>query len=469
MATTRTNKTTSTGRRRSSKSKPTDDAADKAESVADGKQAPDPPWSDAKEESNGTKPEDDTVEGGEAEDTVESEDTADADDEAEDTTAEDDSDDDDSTESEDDSDPDVIVLADDDLVGTSGTESTAGKSGRFRRKTKPQPTPEVVETPEQAEERVVAHLDLLAHERRRPAATPVAQENNGGTTTTVQSEPSPAQTKSSVVEEPRYEPPQPTVVATQPAEPAGWPELKLRRLVAAGLIIAIAVSIGYVMGGRVPPTYRAEAEVLYTSDETLSEGQAELRLATQVALAQSTAIMRPVAAAEGLKVAQLRDQVIVGVAGDSEILLFAVENEDEVAALRILESVVNGYLIVANAPSPTDTTEYLQVRIAELEAERDALATRLSDTPEASRAEVEAELASVQAVLSSMEGLLTETELENIGADSASLLSPSQLLPDPVGSPQLMSAAVGALAGIAVAGMVLFILRQRDQQEHRSQ
>ena len=377
-------------------------------------------------------------------------------DEAEDKT------DDDADKTEDQTDDDADKTDDDDKTDEAEDKTDDDAEDDDKTDEAEDKTDDDAEEAEEPQPTVEGHRDLLTHE-------PLRNRSNGG---------QPAAVALPVGEEPQTVAP----VATEALEPkaalaapdrgdwvgsdAEWPALPARRIVAALAIVLLTGALGYVIGSQAPPTYGAEAEVLYRLDSSLSEGQIDHQMNTQVALAQSQAVLRPVATAENLTITELRDHVSVAATGESGILLFTAKDKEQADAMRIVGEHADAYLVAANNTESSSSVDYLQARIADAEDERDTIAALLDagGSTAVSERELEIQLESVLSQLSDLQRQLTEAELGLIEGEAAVILSVPALLDDPVGSPELVAGGLGALAGIAIAALFLLLLRQRDKR-----
>lgn len=242
-------------------------------------------------------------------------------------------------------------------------------------------------------------------------------------------------------------------------------------LAALGVAVVIAGAIaGYVMSSMSPNRYGARAEVYYEISQEKSTGflREDRSLTTQLVLAQSRAVLEPVAQANGITVDDLDDQLSVNLLGSSEVIRLQVEDASPERALVLVNAVVDQYLSLTRAQGTDNARAYLEEQLAELDQlideQRDQINLLAAQTtnPEdgkvlAARSELESLLAQKDSTIAQLDqltvGQLTEQRID--------LLTPGYVLDDPVSPRPKVAAAAGALAAMIVAAVLVAVIGRR--------
>ena len=163
-------------------------------------------------------------------------------------------------------------------------------------------------------------------------------------------------------------------------------------------------------------------------------------------LIDSRPVLEPVAVANGLTVDQLADKVTSSVAEGSEIIEIEVRDADRQEGIRLVDAVTQQYLAVANGAFD-ENRRYLESQLTtvnrvELSApgvtpgQRAALSSRRSD-------------------------LLNRLDTLALTGPQARQLGASYTTSDPVTPRRALAAAVGAIAALLVAAVVVALLALR--------
>jgi hypothetical protein len=221
----------------------------------------------------------------------------------------------------------------------------------------------------------------------------------------------------------------------------------LRLCLLAGLIVVIGAAIGFVSSWLIQAQYGARSEILYTLREDQPTGflREDRNLTTQVVLIDSRPVLEPVAVANGLSVDQLADKVTASVAEGSEIIEIEVRDADRQEGLRLVDAVTQRYLAVANGTADENRT-YLEDQLESIEAQLSS-----PDTTPGLRAELSARRRDVLNRLDTL--ALTGPQARQLGA--------SYTTSDPVTPRRALAAAVGAIAALLVAAVVVALLAMR--------
>jgi hypothetical protein len=221
----------------------------------------------------------------------------------------------------------------------------------------------------------------------------------------------------------------------------------LRLCLLAGLIVVIGAAIGFVSSWLIQAQYGARSEILYTLREDQPTGflREDRNLTTQVVLIDSRPVLEPVAVANGLSFDQLADKVTASVAEGSEIIEIEVRDADRQEGLRLVDAVTQRYLAVANGTADENRT-YLEDQLESIEAQLSS-----PDTTPGLRAELSARRRDVLNRLDTL--ALTGPQARQLGA--------SYTTSDPVTPRRALAAAVGAIAALLVAAVVVALLAMR--------
>ena len=119
----------------------------------------------------------------------------------------------------------------------------------------------------------------------------------------------------------------------EPAERRGTPSLVLIAA-AAVAIVALTTVTAYAIGALRPDRYAAQAEILYSSDETASTSGGPRAIATQAAILRSGTVLAPVGRPAGLSTARMRDRLSVD-SGEDNVLTVRLTDPDAGRALAL--------------------------------------------------------------------------------------------------------------------------------------
>ncbi|MEZ0285297.1 MAG: hypothetical protein ACAH79_08715 [Thermoleophilia bacterium] len=221
----------------------------------------------------------------------------------------------------------------------------------------------------------------------------------------------------------------------------------LRLCLLAGLIVVVGAAIGFVSSWLIQAQYGARSEVLYTLREDQPTGflREDRNLTTQTVLIDSRPVLEPVAVANGLTVDQLADKVTSSVAEGSEIIEIEVRDADRQEGIRLVDAVTQQYLAVANGAFD-ENRRYLESQLTTVNerlsapgvtpGQRAALSSRRSD-------------------------LLNRLDTLALTGPQARQLGASYTTSDPVTPRRALAAAVGAIAALLVAAVVVALLALR--------
>ncbi len=187
-----------------------------------------------------------------------------------------------------------------------------------------------------------------------------------------------------------------------------------RVILAAGAIVASTAVLATTFA-IMRPTHAAESEVIVT---TSGAGASDLdrELQSFIVVAESQAVLGPVAEELGISVPELKDSFSAEIIGDSTVLRFVVARQDLESALAINQAILNSYLLVANQPADQAQAAFLDAEISAVQQELGVASDRLEvldaaeAANEASRVRIETDRAIAQNRLASLESRLVDLQ-----------------------------------------------------------
>lgn len=242
-------------------------------------------------------------------------------------------------------------------------------------------------------------------------------------------------------------------------------------VILALIVIAVAAGSGLAVAGSGATLYGAQVELVHDAPPGDSVDSAE-RLATQIALLQSRAVLAPAAREFDLDHATLAARIEVEGRGEGGLVIMTVADPEPQRARAIAHAVVRQYGAESVALlSSTTAVLYLNAQITEVARRQESVATELADPAlplsEPAKAEdlrsQEASLASQLETLRAQRSRLTPSAAAS--ASAFRLLSPPYSLDDPVAPRRARGVALGALTGMVIAaGLVsmIVLLRRPD-------
>jgi capsular polysaccharide biosynthesis protein len=250
-----------------------------------------------------------------------------------------------------------------------------------------------------------------------------------------------------------------------PADESGAGPVTTRLVLLALTIILLGTAAGLAGALVLPKTYGARAEVLYAvgqeqqSGDPLKQGR---DLSTQLVYLKSRAVLGPVATKEGRQFKDLEKAVTVEVLDNSNVIEVEADGPTKLAALQMLQSVMDGYMTLIG--QPTGVSRNLDTQLADAKQNTAQLQTRVQQLTTAVTAgtATQAALNDVRVQLTAsldrekaIQARIDELNLTGQNGPDAQLLTPPYSLPDPVFPQPLIAAGTGALVGVIVAGVVV--------------
>jgi hypothetical protein len=222
------------------------------------------------------------------------------------------------------------------------------------------------------------------------------------------------------------------------------------------VIVVLGALVGFGASLLWPTQYAGRASVLYIISQEEPTGflREDRNLTTQTMLAQSNAVLGPVAAQYGLTAPGLAQKVTVVVPDGSEILEFEVRDPSQDLAVRLADAVTKQYLQTSASSQPSsDQMRYLQGQLTAAQAEMQQL--RVDGSAPA--------LAQLPAVADRAGSLASQVDtlmLAQVAQPQAQIVVPAYaggaVSPRPG-----FGAATGAVCGLLVALITVALLARR--------
>ncbi|MCD2195149.1 hypothetical protein LQ327_17415 [Actinomycetospora endophytica] len=205
-----------------------------------------------------------------------------------------------------------------------------------------------------------------------------------------------------------------------------------------------------------PTEYAGRASVLYLITDQQPTGflDEDQNLITQAALAQSNAVLGPVATRNGLTTTELAQKLTVTVPFGSEILNFEVHDPSQELAVRLADSVSRQYLAVSESPKPSsDQIRYLQGQLT-------AAQNQIQQLRVDGSAAALAQLPSAADRAGSLGSQLDTLMLSQVAQPQAQIVVPAY--PGGAVSPHpVLGTIIGAASGLVIALAAVTILARR--------
>jgi capsular polysaccharide biosynthesis protein len=260
------------------------------------------------------------------------------------------------------------------------------------------------------------------------------------------------------------------------AEPAGpngtWP-VSRGAAVLAVLVIIVCTLAAWLTGSRGPDTYGAEAELLLAF-EVQSEQAAERLLSSQIIVIEGGGVLSQAADELGMRPADLRRAMDASVVQGSQVIRVTATGATRGRAREVVAAVIDAYLGEAPDDGVTRTTAYLNDELDRLAGDRADLERRLAAAQAAATGEtagitdLRSEISRLREREVSLQDEVVRTEIRRIEVGQPRIVTAPRALEDRVAPTPLRSAALGLLAGLALAACVLVIsARSRASRAER--
>jgi uncharacterized protein involved in exopolysaccharide biosynthesis len=240
-------------------------------------------------------------------------------------------------------------------------------------------------------------------------------------------------------------------------------------------IVLLGIAAGVAVALRMPKSYGARAEILYSTSNSDQGGdplKQDRQLSTQLVLLKSQAVLGPVAKKQGRSFEDVSKDVSASVLENSNVIDVEAHGVTEPATMQTLQAVVDSYLALASKPSALTrnlTTQLTQARenTAALQArERQLTSAVLAGTAtQASLNEVRTQLTTALDWENAIRARMDEVAVSGQAGSAAQVLTPPYALPAGIiSTSRLIAVGLGTLAGLIVAGVVFAVGASRAQR-----
>jgi len=244
-----------------------------------------------------------------------------------------------------------------------------------------------------------------------------------------------------------------------------------RLVIAALTIVLLGVAAGLAAALVLPKTYGARAEILYSAgqDPQGDPLKQDRELSTQLVYLTSRAVLGPVAQKQGRQFDDLAKEVSVQVLSNSEVIEVEVDGPTRPAALQTLQAVMTGYMTLIS--QPTGVSRNLHNQLADAHANTLQLQQRVPQlvtavlagtATQASLDDARAQLTASSDLEKALQARIDELDLTGQQGPGAQILTQPYSIPDPVFPQPLISAGLGGLVGLIVAGVVVGVTARRE-------
>jgi len=251
----------------------------------------------------------------------------------------------------------------------------------------------------------------------------------------------------------------------------------LRRGLFAVLLVLVPTVVAAVVSAQQPPTYAAEAEILYRGGQSTTSDTIERELETQRVLMVNRTAIDSAARAVGHDPESVSKSVDTKVVEGSNVLRLRAEDRSRRVARVLVESLVARYTAVVQQSATNRLDAQRQAvdaqiaganaRLAQIaDRVRQITAVGLQQPPplqaEQRALESEADTLRQQVVDLQEQSLQWNVANPDAGMATAEVLAGPTILDKPVGPQPLRAVAGGALVGLLLAfGLVTFSRRRR--------
>ena len=246
----------------------------------------------------------------------------------------------------------------------------------------------------------------------------------------------------------------------RPLTPLRWLVLVLLALV----LVAAGAWAGKSFADRQTTMYAAHTDVLYPLVQEQPTGflRQDRNLSTQEVLLASRTVLDPVATQFGVSADDLADELTTEVVDESEVIRVQFTDPSRAQARKVLLAIVTQYVAVSNNPQRTALRAYLDTQLADVQARlvtarADADAVGDLGLTQAAQAQVNA-LVTREA---SLQAQIDEDQLAAIAGPAPQVMVPPYVEHEAVSPKPLLATAGGALAGLAVALVVVAAVARR--------
>jgi capsular polysaccharide biosynthesis protein len=240
----------------------------------------------------------------------------------------------------------------------------------------------------------------------------------------------------------------------------------------AVLVVVVCTLVAWLTGSRGPDTYGAEAEFLVAFD-VQSEQAAERLLSSQIIVIEGGGVLSRAAEELGMRPADLRRAVDASVVAGSQVIRVSATGATRERATEVVTAVTDAYLSESPDDGAARTVEYLTDELDAATAQRTELERQLAAAQAATGdaagiADLRSRIDRARERESSLQDEVVRTEVRRIEVGQPRIVTAPRPLEHRVAPTPLRSAALGLLAGLALAaGVLLVAARSRASRADR--
>jgi capsular polysaccharide biosynthesis protein len=235
-------------------------------------------------------------------------------------------------------------------------------------------------------------------------------------------------------------------------------------IVLAVLVAAVCSATAYWVGGRGPNVYAADAQVVIDLPDSVDSSQAERILATEAATIKGAGVLEPVAESLGVQLEDIEKATDASVIPGSQIIRIRASSEDPDRAGAIATAVVDTYIGAPRSDSGSAARSFIEGELAKVSSEQADVQTRLDQLrrqptppdPATERTLVE-QSSTLDARIGALQSELVRLQLQELESGKPRLISAPRVLADPVAPTPMRTAALGLIAGLALAAALVVI------------
>jgi uncharacterized protein involved in exopolysaccharide biosynthesis len=234
--------------------------------------------------------------------------------------------------------------------------------------------------------------------------------------------------------------------------------LTVRQWLALGLLTLVLTGLGGAAGWfvseRLPTTYAAQAELLYSLTQEQPTGflREDRNLSTQLVLLESRTVLVPAARENAVSVADLAEALEASVVSESEVIQLRLTDTSRARAAAMLRSIVDQYLIASANTERAELRTYLE---GQLQGVTDQIAALRGDP---NRQGEIPPLAQREQVL---RGQLDEVRFTELAGAGSKVLVEPYIAPEPVSPKPLITIGAGVTAALLIALLAVAVIARR--------
>lgn len=230
------------------------------------------------------------------------------------------------------------------------------------------------------------------------------------------------------------------------------------------VVVIVCTVTAYQVGGRGSDVYAADAQVVIDLPDSVDSSQAERILATETATVEGAAVLGPVAESLGVDLQDVEDAVEASVIPGSQIIRIRASSEDQDRAAVIAAAVVDTYVATPRGERASAAVSFIEGELTKVSSEQAGVQSRLDELrrqpippdPATERTLVE-QSSTLQARIGALQSELVRLQLREIETGKPRVISAPRVLADPIAPTPERTAALGLLAGLALATAIVVI------------